>query len=161
MIEYICSLVKKILIIIHKYINFKLYKNGVILYGIPKLIKRGNVKIGKNVRINDNVFIHGAGGVNINDNVTLSYGVTILSTGYDIDNWQTNKMEKIHKEQSVVIGKNVWVCANATILPGVKIEDDIIIAAGSVVTRDLKELGYIYGGVPAKKIRKLTEGEHK
>lgn len=161
MVEFISRILKKVLIIIHKCVNFKLYKNGVILYGIPKLIKRKKIDINKDVRVNDNVFIHGAGGVTIKENVTLSYGVTILSTGYDISNWDINKIRKLHKDKSIVIGKNVWVCANVTILPGVKIGDDIIIAAGSVVTKDLIESGYIYGGVPAKKIRKIIEGEIK
>src|SRR5690606_8953472 len=125
----------------------------VVLYGIPKLINRGNIIINKSVRINENVFIHGAGGVVIDENTTLSYGVSIISTGYATNNWEKNKIEKIHEHKKIKIGKNVWICANVTILPGSIIENDIIVAAGSVVTGNLSDSGYIYGGIPARKIK--------
>lgn len=155
MIELLSKVIKKMYIFIYKLVNYRLYKQGTILYGIPKLIGRENIKIEKNVRMNDDVFMHGAGGIILRENVTLSYGVTILSTGYDTDNWAENKIRKIHKNQKVIIGKNVWLCANVTILPGVNIADDIIVAAGSVVTNNLLEPGYMYGGIPAKQIKKI------
>lgn len=155
MIELLSKVIKKIYIFIYKLINYKLYKQGAILYGIPKLIKREKIKIEKKVRINENIFMHGAGGIILKENVTLSYGVTILSTGYDTNNWAENKIRKAHKDQKVIIGENVWLCANVTVLPGVNIADDIIVAAGSVVTDSLLESGYMYGGIPAKKIKKI------
>ncbi|MGX5522824.1 acyltransferase [Bacillus toyonensis] len=155
MIELLSKVIKKMYIFIYKLINYSVYKQGIILYGIPKLIERKNIKIEKNVRVNDNVFMHGAGGIVLRENVTLSYGVTILSTGYDTSNWAENKIGKIHKNQKVIIGKNVWLCANVTVLPGVNIADDIIVAAGSVVTESLLEPGYMYGGIPAKQIKKI------
>jgi acetyltransferase-like isoleucine patch superfamily enzyme len=54
------------------------------------------------------------------------------------------------------IGKNVWVGANATICKGVTIGDGAIIAAGAVVTTDVPE-NTVYGGVPAKFIKKIQE----
>ncbi|GHT50816.1 hypothetical protein FACS189440_18890 [Bacteroidia bacterium] len=51
-----------------------------------------------------------------------------------------------------IIGNDVWVGCNSTIMTGVKIGDGAIIAAGSVVTKDVEEYA-IYGGVPAKKIK--------
>ncbi|CEN76522.1 galactoside O-acetyltransferase [[Clostridium] sordellii] len=158
MIELFYRIIKKILIIFHKILNFGLYKNGVILYGIPKLVNRKNINLDHNVRINGNVFIHGDGGVNIGENTTLSYGATIISTGYDVRSWDKNKINKNHKSKSINIGKNVWICANATILPGVNISDEIVVAAGSLVNSDLLESGYIYGGIPAKKLRKFYKG---
>ena len=56
----------------------------------------------------------------------------------------------------VVIGKNVWIGANSTILPGVTIHDGAIIAAGAVVTKDVPE-NMIVGGVPARVIKKAAE----
>lgn len=155
MVDIISRVIKKIVILIYKIVNFRLFKNGVILFGIPQLIKRGNIIFEKGVRINEKVFIHGAGGVTVGENTTLSHGVSIISTGYDINNWDTNKILKEHKDEQVILGKNIWICANVTILPGVSINDDIIVAAGSVVTKNLLESGYIYGGVPAKKLKKI------
>lgn len=50
------------------------------------------------------------------------------------------------------IGKDCWIGARSIIIAGVKIGDGVIVAAGSVVTKDLEEYG-VYGGVPAKKIK--------
>jgi acetyltransferase-like isoleucine patch superfamily enzyme len=157
MIEMIERIIKKIIIITHKYVNFKIYKNGVTLYGIPKLIHRSKIIIKENVTINDNVFIHGAGGVVIGEKTIISYGVCIISTGLITDGWNNIVVERIHKNEKIEIGKNVWLCANTTILPGVTIKDNIIVAAGSIVTKNLLEDGWIYGGVPAKKIKKIKE----
>jgi len=154
-LNYIKKILRKLIIEIHKYINYDVFRNNVILFGIPNLIKKENIVLGHNVRINDNVFIHGGGGVEIRKNTTLSYGVSIISTGYDTKNWNLNKIRKQHLSEKIVIGENVWVCANVTILSGVTIKDDIIIAAGSVVKNDLLSSGFLYAGVPAKKIKKL------
>jgi len=56
---------------------------------------------------------------------------------------------------SVTIGNGCWICTRAIILPGVKIGDGCIIAAGSVVTEDC-EPNYLYAGVPVVKIRYLN-----
>ena len=52
----------------------------------------------------------------------------------------------------ITIGDNVFIGANTTILPGVTIGSNIIVGANSVVTKDLKDDGYIYIGIPAKKV---------
>ena len=56
----------------------------------------------------------------------------------------------------IVLGRNVWVGSNATILQGVTIGDNAVIAAGAVVTKDV-EPATIVGGVPAKVIRRIGE----
>ena len=56
------------------------------------------------------------------------------------------------------IGSGTWIGATATILPGVTIGDGCVIAAGAVVTRDC-EAGWLYGGVPAVKIKHLDTGQ--
>ncbi|WP_417510584.1 acyltransferase [Methylophaga sp.] len=58
----------------------------------------------------------------------------------------------------VTIEKNVWIGANATILPGVTIGEDAVIAAGAVVTKDVLP-GTIVGGVPAKFIKNIDVDE--
>lgn len=56
----------------------------------------------------------------------------------------------------VKIGKNVWVGAHATILPGVTVGDNAVIAAGAVVTKDVPAFAVV-GGVPAKIIKNISE----
>lgn len=140
---------------IHKLLNHKLYSNKVILFGVPHLVHRENIQIGDNTRINPNVTLYGHGGINLGENVTLSHGVSIFSTGYQTKNWRNNKVEKMHENQPVNISDNVWLGANAIILKNVFIEEGCIIAAGSVVTHDLLEKNAIYGGNPAEFIKKL------
>ena len=56
------------------------------------------------------------------------------------------------------IGKNVWIGANAVVLPGVSIGDGAVIGAGAVVTKNV-EPNTVVGGVPAKVIRRLSPEE--
>ena len=128
-----------------------------VLYEVPIVYYKNRLKIGKSVHINDHVFINAAGGVIIGDYVVISHGVTIVSTGLDTSRWVSRiGDEDIHINKEIVIGNNVWIGANATICPGVTIADNTIIAAGAVVNRNLTENGYIYGGVPAKAIKRLS-----
>jgi len=60
-----------------------------------------------------------------------------------------------HITAPVNINDGVWLCANCMVMPGVSIAPKIIVAAGSVVTKDLEKEGWLYGGVPAKPIKPL------
>lgn len=144
--------IKKILFLF-KYRNFR--RSKVLLLGIPKLCYGNRISLGKNIRINQNVFIHAEGEVNIENNVTLSYGTTILTTGYDISNWRINCIKKAHLTKGIYIEKNVWICANCTILPGVRIAEGIIVLPGSVVSKSILENYCMYGGIPATLIKRL------
>ena len=138
---------------IHKLIFAKIYSGKkIILYGIPKYINYKNISFGENVRINDNVFFHASNKITIGNNVTLSYGSTILTESYIVDDIEKYLLRE-HKSKPIKIGNNVWIGANSIILPGVNIADNIIVGAGSVVTHDLDEEYAIYAGNPAKKIR--------
>ena len=55
----------------------------------------------------------------------------------------------------IVLGRNVWVGSNATILQGVTIGDNAVIAAGAVVTKDVAA-GTVVGGVPARFIKNIN-----
>lgn len=158
LIEILSRLFLKIKILVHKLINWSTYKNGVILYGIPKMIYRQRIELEKNVKINQQVFLHGAGQILIKENSTLSYGTVIVSTQYDVKHWEEQSFtpEPNHIEAPVTIGRNVWIGANATILPGVTIADNCIIAAGAVVNTSLTQPNTLYAGVPAKAIKQLS-----
>jgi acetyltransferase-like isoleucine patch superfamily enzyme len=99
--------------------------------------------IGKNVRISlkANLDKRNPKGVIIGDGSYLAFGATILC--HDMS-------RNIRK--SVIIGKNCFIGANSIILPGVKIGDEVVVAAGSVVTKDVDN-NTIVAGNPAKPIR--------
>ncbi|MBS4218994.1 acyltransferase [Bacillus sp. FJAT-49711] len=61
------------------------------------------------------------------------------------------------KGENIVIGEKCWIGMNAVILPGVKLGDNTVVAAGAVVTKSFEEGNCIVGGVPAKLIKKIDE----
>ena len=147
-------IIRKIKAIFFKII-FPRFREAV-LFDVPKVYHMEKLTIGKNVHINDNVFINAAGRVSIGNYGVLSHGVTILSTGLDTSKWLNRiENEDLHIERPVVIGDNVWIGANTTICPGVSIAANTIIAAGAVVSKSIEEEGCLYGGVPAKKLKEL------
>jgi maltose O-acetyltransferase len=114
----------------------------------------GNAKqvtIGKDVQINENVFIQGA---IIGDFVMIAPNVSILANMHKHDRIDI-PMAKQGKTigNQVIIEDDVWLGRNVTVMPGVKIERGSIIAAGAIVTKDVPPYS-VYGGVPAKFIKK-------
>lgn len=105
-----------------------------------------DVKIGKNCKVQSHSFICEL--VTIGDNTVIAHGVMFINDLFSTGG-PANGDKNLWK--STTIGNNVSIGSNATILP-VSICDNVVIGAGSVVTRDIKESG-IYVGNPAKKIR--------
>lgn len=104
-----------------------------------------NLYMHENSRINYSCLILARTRIEIGENSGLAYGVTVL-TGAD----PRNELNKLYapKNAPVTIGKNCWIGANSTILPGVTIGDYCIVAAGSVVTKDVPS-GVLVAGNPA------------
>ena len=109
-----------------------------------------NISIGKNVFINSGCRFQDHGGITIGDGALIGHNVVLATLNHDID---PRKRSDMYPEP-IFIGNNVWIGANATILPGVTIGDDAIIAAGAVVTKNVPS-NVIVGGVPAKIIKKI------
>lgn len=111
-----------------------------------------NLKIGKNVFFNSGVKIQDQGGVTIEDGALIGHNVVIATLDHSLDPKHRGNM----LPSPVHIGRNVWIGANATICRGVTIGDGAVIAAGAVVTTDVPE-NTVYGGVPAKLIKRIEE----
>jgi acetyltransferase-like isoleucine patch superfamily enzyme len=117
----------------------------------PLYINYGkHTKIGKNVFINFDCVFLDLGGITIEDNVLLAPKVSLLTEQHPIspENRQSLVPKPIH------IKKNVWIGAAATILPGVTIGENSVIAAGAVVTTDVPA-NTVVGGIPAKFIKNI------
>ena len=130
--------------------------NNLKLFGTPEIMSPKNLIIGDDCRLNSGVYINARSGVTLGNDVTLSPGAKIISTGYDVVRWmETGK--KLHTiDTPVYIGNHCWVGANAVILPGVKITGEyVVIGAGAVVTKDITESKVIVAGVPAKIIKNI------
>ena len=109
-----------------------------------------NITVGKNVFINACCHFQDHGGVSLGDGCQIGHnaGFATLNHGLAPEDRQTTYPAPI------TLGKNVWVGSNSTILQGVTIGDNAVIAAGAVVTKDVPE-NTIVGGVPARIIRKI------
>lgn len=109
-----------------------------------------NITVGKNVFINACCHFQDHGGVSLGDGCQIGHNVVFatLNHGLAPEDRQTTYPAPI------TLGKNVWVGSNSTILQGVTIGDNAVIAAGAVVTKDVPE-NTIVGGVPACIIRKI------
>ena len=127
--------------------------------GVPSIGDPHRLTVGNHVSFNGNSYIQCAGGVKIGSYVTISYGVTILTAGLKADGYPDTCMcpMREHIFAPVSIGDGVWLCANSMVMPGVSIAPRIIVAAGSVVTKDLDREGWLYAGIPAKPIKPLSK----
>jgi acetyltransferase-like isoleucine patch superfamily enzyme len=110
-----------------------------------------NLILGKRVFINSGCKFQDQGGLTIGDDVLIGHNVVIATLNHAFSPEHRGDLEP----QPVRIGNRVWVCANATILPGVTIGDGAIVAAGAVVTKDVAPRTVV-GGVPAKVIKVIN-----
>lgn len=114
-----------------------------------------NVKIGHDSHVNHFVHIWGGGGVVIGDHVLVASHVVITSQSHAVDAVARNLLYRDTDVMApVVIERNVWIGANACILPGVTIGRDSVVAAGAVVTKSVPERSLVMG-VPARVVRRL------
>ena len=125
-----------------------LWGHGIKLHGIPRIEGSHNILLGKNIAINEKVYIQGQGKVKIGDNVVLSYGSTILTRNLKYEFIGQGKSVE-HYERNVEIGHDTWIAANVTILPGVVVPHNCVVAAGSVVAKSLPKPYACYAGNPA------------
>lgn len=109
-----------------------------------------NITLGKRIFINSGCRFQDQGGVSIGDDCLIGHNVVIATLNHDL---APNRRADMHPAP-VAIGRNVWVGANATILPGVTVGDDAVIGAASVVTKDVPA-GAIVVGSPARVVRSV------
>ena len=109
-----------------------------------------NIKLGRGVFINAGCKFQDQGGIEIGDGALIGHGVVLatLNHGFDAD-----KRHDLYP-RPIKIGANAWIGSNSTVLPGVNIGENAVVAAGSVVTRDVPA-NAVVAGVPAKVVKTL------
>jgi len=110
-----------------------------------------HITIGKNVFINFDCTFLALGGITIEDDVLIGPKVSLITENHPLHPEERKGL--IGK--SIHIKRNAWIGANATILPGITIGENAVVAAGAVVSKDVPD-NTIVGGIPAKFIKNIN-----
>lgn len=130
---------------------------GSTLHMWANFFQPQNITIGQDTVVGDHCFLDGRAPLQIGDHVAIASQVLIYNSEHDIS---SEDMRSI--KAPVEIGDFVFIGPRAIILPGVKIGKGAVVAAGAVVTKDVKP-GMIVGGVPAQEIapRKIKKYQYR
>lgn len=111
-----------------------------------------NIHVGDNFLSNYNLTILDIAPVHIGDNVMIGPNVDIYTVNHPLT--ASGRRANLAQGHPVMIGHDVWIGGRAVITPGVTIGNNVVIAAGAVVTHDMPD-NTLVAGVPAKVIRQL------
>ena len=117
-----------------------------------------HIEVGKNFFANYNCTLLDVAKIKIGDNCQMAPNVAIYTAGHPIHPVSRNSAYEYGKE--VTIGDNVWLGGNTVVCPGVHIGNNVVIGAGSVVTKDIPDWS-IAAGNPCKVIRKITDADKR
>lgn len=122
---------------------------------IPPFYTTGgeNIRVGRDVFINQNCTMYDLGGIDIGDDVMIGPNVSIITSGHPLE---PARRRAFVTAKPIVIERNVWIAAGVTIIGGVTIGENAVVAAGSVVTRDVPP-NTLVGGNPARVIRSIGD----
>ena len=122
---------------------------------IPPFFTAGGdeIRVGRNVFVNQNCTFYDLGGLDIADDVMIGPNVSIITTGHPL---QPTQRRSTTIGRPIVIERNVWIAANATIIGGVTVGENSVVAAGSVVTKDVPP-NTLVAGNPARVIRSIGD----
>lgn len=111
-------------------------------------VRPGNVHIGNRVVIMNNCLMMAAGGITIEDDVLVAANVQLISNNHDLHDRQVLLCKPVH------LKRNCWIGAGATILPGVTVGENAVVAAAAVVTKDVPD-DCMVAGVPAQVVKRI------
>lgn len=128
--------------------------NNVLIKPYVFLENIQNISFGNNVSVHPFCYLEGSGGIDIGNDVSLAHNTSVLSVNHTWNNHDIpikyNPIEHI----PIKICDNVWIGCGCRLMAGITINSRSIIAAGAVVTKNVRE-NTIVGGVPAKEIKQI------
>jgi maltose O-acetyltransferase len=132
------------------------YKHGInaLVWDHTHIDSPSKLTLGNNVSINRGCVLHAGGEIEIGNDVLIGPNVTIYSQNHTFEDITMPINTQGYTCKKVIIGNNVWIAANATILPGVIIEDDCVIGANTLVNKNI-EKGSLVVGNPCRVIKKI------
>lgn len=125
-------------------------RSGNIFPGLRVMGPIRNLEIGRRTFLNCECYLETVGAVTIGQGCQFGPQVMIVTSHHG--RMPDGTVSRVAEPKPVLIGDRVWVGARAQILPGVRVADDVVIAAGAVVSRDCTVPG-VYAGVPARLVR--------
>ena len=126
--------------------SFRLIPPFYTAYGLE-------IRVGQRVFINQNCTIYDLAEIRLGDDVMLGPNVSLITSGHPVAPSQ-RRAGVVAKP--IVIERNVWIAAGATVIGGVTVGENSVVAAGSVVTRDVPP-NTLVGGNPARVIRSIAD----
>jgi acetyltransferase-like isoleucine patch superfamily enzyme len=147
--------------VIHPKTFIKIWKGGSmaigskteVLPGVMIFTYGGDITIGRNCSINSYAVLYGHGGLKIGDNVLVAGGTMIIPSSHVFTNPEIPIIRQGSTAKGITIEDDVWIGHGCSILDGVTIGKGSVIAAGSVVNKDVAPYT-IVGGVPAQELKK-------
>lgn len=141
---------------IHVFKNGKITCQGrIIVNDDVMLFAKGKLTIGAQFGINSYSRIVAHEEIIIGNNVTIGQFVSILDHDHNYVFVDENMQLNGYKTAPIHIGNNVWIADKCTILKGTKIGNNVVIAANTLVRKDVPD-NVIYGGNPARILKKLS-----
>lgn len=122
------------------------------------IVESKKLQVGNNCGINTGTYINAKGGIILGNNVLIGSNVTISSGRHPIDGKEPPIFERPTEPLPITIEDDVWIGANAVIMPGITLRKGTVVGAGAIVTKDTEEYSVV-AGVPAKIIRYRNEQE--
>src|SRR5271169_2064535 len=121
---------------------------------IPPFYATGgaDIRIGRNVFVNQNCTFYDLGGLDIADDVLIGPNVSLITSGHPL---APSRRRAFTVAKPIVIERNVWIAAGATIIGGVTVGVNSVVAAGAVVTKSVPP-NMLVGGNPARVIRLIA-----
>ena len=112
-----------------------------------------DIRLGRDVFINQNCTVYDLGGIEIGDGVMIGPNVSLLTSGHPV---APSQRRGSVTAKPIVIERNVWIAAGVIVIGGVRIGENSVVAAGSVVTKDVPPNSLV-GGNPAQMIRSIAD----
>jgi acetyltransferase-like isoleucine patch superfamily enzyme len=122
---------------------------------IPPFFTAGGdeIRVGRNVFVNQNCTFYDLGGLDIADDVMIGPNVSIITASHPLE---PSQRRAVTIGRPIVVERNVWVAAGATIIGGVTVGENAVVAAASVVTTDVPA-NTLVAGNPARVIRSIGD----
>jgi acetyltransferase-like isoleucine patch superfamily enzyme len=127
------------------------------VHGGTYFSRPGNLRLGRRCLVSRRCYLDLDGPVTLEDDVVLGHGVVVVTSVHRMGP-ATRRAGRVESAEPVLIGGGAWIGANAILLPGVRIGQGAVVAAGSVVRVDVPP-NVVVAGVPARVVRSLADGD--